>query len=480
MKRKNINNKGITLITLVITIIVIAILASVATYSGIQVIESSKLTRFTAEMKLIQDKVNEIYEDENKRNELQSDAAKIATTNDLETSLSNFNDWGYSQNINSYKKYTKADLKNIGVDDIQQENVLIDFTNRKIISCEGVKADGITYYVLEQLPNNVYNVEYDELSEVQIAKKYGNIFENNKAITDSYKNVVTIPKGFKVSSESADTIDEGIVIEDREGNQFVWIPVGEVYTNKERTNAGTIELKRYDWENNKAPENWTEDTKENHNNSYKNAIAKDIKAFIKSANDNKGYYLGRYEAGVEGYDPENIATSYNSDDVSWTGYVEKTGEKLKLVCKSGAQVWDYVTQNKASELSQNMYENQNYESDLMNGYAWDTAIEFIQTFGKDTNTSKNYASISGVSTTRGLSLTGKGKLSLTNKEDKQCNIYDMSGNAWEWSTETTNNITYPCVHRGGFCKETAAKNYTAIRHYSGASGTSAMGQRIYF
>ena len=92
MKRKNINNKGITLITLVITIIVIVILASVATYSGVQVIESSKLTRFTAEMKLIQAKINEIYEDENKKSELQKDTSKIATTSDLGTSLNNFND----------------------------------------------------------------------------------------------------------------------------------------------------------------------------------------------------------------------------------------------------------------------------------------------------------------------------------------------------------------------------------------------------
>ncbi|MCI8412163.1 MAG: hypothetical protein HFJ40_07060 [Clostridia bacterium] len=64
MKRKIKNNKGITLITLVVTVIVIGILASVATYSGIEVINSSKLTRFTTEMKLIQTKVNEIYEDE--------------------------------------------------------------------------------------------------------------------------------------------------------------------------------------------------------------------------------------------------------------------------------------------------------------------------------------------------------------------------------------------------------------------------------
>lgn len=190
MKRKKINNKGITLITLVITIIVIVILASVATYSGVQVIESSKLTRFTAEMKLIQAKINEIYEDENKKSELQKDTSKIATTSDLGTSLNNFNDWGYSQDINSYKKYTKADLKNIGVDDIQQEKVLIDFEKRKVISSEGVKADGITYYVLEQLPNSVYNVEHkgENSGKPTFEADYENMSNGKSRITISNIN----------------------------------------------------------------------------------------------------------------------------------------------------------------------------------------------------------------------------------------------------------------------------------------------------
>lgn len=209
MKRKNINNKGITLITLVITIIVIVILASVATYNGVQVIESSKLTRFTAEMKLIQAKINEIYEDENKKSELQNDTSKIATTSDLGTSLNNFNDWGYSQDINSYKKYTKADLKKIGVDDIQQEKVLIDFENRKVISCEGVKADGTTYYVLEQLPNSVYNVEYDEKNiEIPTFNISYEIIENEK-----FNIIVSI---------SGDHVNNWKIKYKKEGQNNIW------------------------------------------------------------------------------------------------------------------------------------------------------------------------------------------------------------------------------------------------------------------
>ncbi|MFR2451614.1 MAG: hypothetical protein ACLS9A_09635, partial [Clostridia bacterium] len=47
---------------------------------------------------------------------------------------------------------------------------------------------------------------------------------SNLTVTDG---TVTIPAGFKVAEDSADTIDEGIVIEDSKQNQFVWVPVSK-------------------------------------------------------------------------------------------------------------------------------------------------------------------------------------------------------------------------------------------------------------
>ena len=55
------NEKGVTLIALTVTIIVLIILASVGVTSGISTINSSKLTKFTSEMKTMQVNVNELY-----------------------------------------------------------------------------------------------------------------------------------------------------------------------------------------------------------------------------------------------------------------------------------------------------------------------------------------------------------------------------------------------------------------------------------
>ena len=77
-----------------------------------------------------------------------------------------------------------------------------------------------------------------------IADVVDKIQTDNKTVEDSNGNKITIPGGFKVvpnSPEGTDAskkvdytyngdgtpaVQDGIVIEDEEGNQFVWIPVG--------------------------------------------------------------------------------------------------------------------------------------------------------------------------------------------------------------------------------------------------------------
>ena len=59
----------------------------------------------------------------------------------------------------------------------------------------------------------------------------------NTAIKDDNGNTVTIPAGFKIASDSATKQEDGIVIEDKDGNQYVWIPVASI-TNYIRTDFG--------------------------------------------------------------------------------------------------------------------------------------------------------------------------------------------------------------------------------------------------
>ena len=264
--------------------------------------------------------------------------------------------------------------------------------------------------------------------------------ETNSTTYDIYGNKIVVPAGFKILvdettgyTENDISVTKGVVIQDKSGNEFVWVPVGTIYTNTDKTESKTITLGRYEsFVKNDAgeyvpaqtaenyatktviKEYYTEDTAENHDRD--NVIAKDIGTFCTNSISNGGYYIGRFEAGKE---------------------------NNTLICKSNKPVYNNVTQSQASSLSQNMYKDATtFTSDLINSYAWDTAIIFIQTFGgcEDYYTqsfSTNY-------TNTGIN------------NDKYCNIYDMSGNAFEFSTETssynqsfTEVLFYPTIARGG-------------------------------
>ena len=79
-------------------------------------------------------------------------------------------------------------------------------------------------------------------------------------------------------------------------------------------------------------------------------------------------------------------------------------------------------------------------SDLINSYAWDTAIVFIEKCGNNSNYSNYKRPYSGL-TTAGYS--------GTSGNDKQCNIFDMGGNVFEWSTETDHGSFKGQTMRGG-------------------------------
>ena len=275
---------------------------------------------------------------------------------------------------------------------------------------------------------------------------------DNTELQDAYGNKIVVPAGFKIVSNSdtnnATTVDKGIVIEDvtlgaTAGSQFVWIPVGKIYTDIAKTdaNAKTIELGRYEFDSNGNKSaysgSYVEEDKGATNTTLKNwgnTIAKNITNFKNSVAANGGYYIGRYEA--------RTTTKRTAEGNTLTQITEKGTD----------QIYNYVKQPQAAKLSQEMYNSNKFTSDLMNSYARDTATVFLQTCG----TNSKYSRQNSVNTT--LSQTGTNTQST---KDVQCNVYDMASNVYEWNTETSNDSSSPCVNRGGGYKH--SYNYTSIR-----------------
>ena len=302
--------------------------------------------------------------------------------------------------------------------------------------------------------------------------QYSDLYTNgNNQSGQTIVDGVTIPSGF--THIAGDRKEEGIVVADSKGNEFVWVPVTKkedgtatapyvatngMLTKKDGTQV-EIQLGRYNFntttgEPSAYSGSHTEDRSANHNPDYGNEIAINIENFKTSVEENGGYYIARYEAGVTGdtpFDISDLTDGYLAPNDTWTGY---DGDSSDIVIKSGEKVWNYVTQKKASELCINLKTSNGYTdvtSDLVNSYAWDTAIVFIQKCGTDSN----YANQVGLSTTPdNPSNLGKAILAEGNGKDKadtQCNIYDMAGNCAEWTTETYSDFSIPCVIRGGSC-----------------------------
>ena len=313
----------------------------------------------------------------------------------------------------------------------------------------------------------------------KISRLIGTVVDKNTKAEDAYGNKITIPKGFKVvahgtvagsatytySGDNIPAVQDGIVIENgTDGNQFVWVPVGTIKNKNNTTN--TITLGRYEFDSNTGAlksntpvqvasvENCTQEVTINTNykelsvfragnsatdSTAQNATARNLKEFISTTLSNGGYYIARFEA---------------------------SGTASKITSKYNQKVLVDITQPNAAKLAREMYEEVKennelvYASDLVNSYAWDTAIVFIQTYSVKTD----YASHNESNTTKAFTATGK-------NNDKYCNIWDMSGNAYEWTTEySTYAITSdfrPCVYRGGYYNADLglAINYTSYRYY---------------
>lgn len=320
--------------------------------------------------------------------------------------------------------------------------------------------------------------------EVNISTLVGKeaVTKNTKAV-DAYGNKITIPKGFKVlahgteagsatytySGDTIPAVQDGIVIENgTDGNQFVWVPVGTI-KNKDNT-TNTITLGRYSSFTATngvytpvqvaSVENYTQAVKISNkyqelstfrdgskSDGSENATARDLKTFIEMSLANGGYYIARYEA---------------------------SGDSSKIYSKYDQTVLTDIPQPIAASLAREMYgevkENNEliYASDLVNSYAWDTAIIFIQTYSTETDAS-SYASKN--------KSTSKANTGTNN--DKYCNIWDMSGNACEWTTEyytsSSSSVFYPCVYRGGYYYTAYGKAnyYTSYRDGGGTTGSNS-------
>ena len=251
---------------------------------------------------------------------------------------------------------------------------------------------------------------------------------------------VWIPEGFKVAGDSASTVQGGVVIEDKDGNQFVWVPVATIADYKRTAYSTNVATEETDTA--------TNSIKININSSisdyFTEALPEDEKTSVEIY---KGFYIGRYEAG----DKESTGTT------KATFRTSSSDTSNSVTIKADQVPYNCVTRTKAVSLAEGFATKQGYKAKtkLVSSYAWDTTIAFLQKVNSDYGERSegnyreiafSYTDITGASQTKSSSSS---VLIPTGQTTPVCNIYDMGGNVWEWTTETSSFPGYPYAVRGG-------------------------------
>ena len=232
---------------------------------------------------------------------------------------------------------------------------------------------------------------------------------------------VWVPEEFKIAKDSASTVQGGVVIEDKEGNQFVWVPVATIADYKRTWYTGWYSF-----------------------SDYLEALPEDEKTSVERY---KGFYIGRYEAG----DKESTVakTLRSSNDVTKT-----------VTIKANQAPYNYVRRTQAVSLAEGFATKQGYKAKtkLVSSYAWDTTIAFLQKVNSDYGSSSeegnyydttfSYTDITGATKTKA---SDSEVLVPTGQTTPVCNIYDMGGNVWEGTPESCSSTEYPYALRGGSC-----------------------------
>ena len=322
------------------------------------------------------------------------------------------------------------------------------------------------------------------------------------------------------------TIDTGLVIQDANGNEYVWVVVPKSLYNNTNYNSN----------NTKKPSSSTDYANieyclQQYTVTYRNGTSffdvyyaddknvgwfADATAYnnlknsmLKSVYENGGFYVGRYEAGIDTTTGTNRTSIESQVDGKYP--VPTTAP----VTKADAYPYTYVTRTQAQNLASNVNSGTKTSS-LMFGVQWDLVLAFMHNKGNiaDSTLTSNSTTIGNYcNSTFQLSQTGqyavcsnyslsstwnqstkpttnfvdssRNKIAQssdgngilvttgTSETNKVMNIYDIAGNVWEWTLELTSypGTNRPCARRGGGFYDTGSSLPAAYRSDGGTVGS---------
>ena len=291
--------------------------------------------------------------------------------------------------------------------------------------------------------------------------------------------------------------ENGLVIEDTEGNEYVWVVVPKsLYNNTDynsnnakkpssSTDYANIEycLQQYTATYRKGTRYSDTHKADTENVGWltSDEYTELKNSMLKSVYENGGFYVGRYEAGIDTTTGTNRTSIESQVDGKYP--VPTTAP----VTKADAYPYTYVTRTQAQNLASNVNSGTKTSS-LMFGVQWDLVLAFMHNKGNiaDSTLTSNSTTIGNYkdnswtiknanakySDNKGRTFTAcpnpfkkesNSSILLTTGADSSFsvqNIYDVAGNVWEWILENTSSTDLPCASRGGCFSSTGSDSPT--------------------
>ena len=347
----------------------------------------------------------------------------------------------------------------------------------------------------------VYEQDNNKKEQIYLAKK-----EQIERQLPRTKDTVPYYPDDTFEKDPDTNLNDGLVIRDSNGNEYVWIEVPKsLYANSSyNTKTTTADQKptsstdydKIEYCLHKYTDYYRRD-KNGTLTSFKDTYYSDAatgltseqyyaikQKMLKSVYENGGFWIGRYEAG--------ITTNRTASGTPAVAPLSKAG-----TVENPIYPYTYVTCSQAQTVA-NMLTTDDYTGSLMFGVQWDLVLKHIEVkevakgtalatiqnalrsnstslgnysmssfkidrgkyakFSSEGGTWKNFDTAlancvtyaNGISTKIGSNSFSNGILLTTGASDacKKMNIYDLAGNTWEWTLEYAYS-SLPCTYRGG-------------------------------
>ena len=224
---------------------------------------------------------------------------------------------------------------------------------------------------------------------------------------------ITIPAGFKIIKGDPSKINEGVVISDEAGNEFVWVPFTEeqykkhTYTELKSEETDEVVVLVDGEAHDKGWNTWLYRTYKDWSDDGGN---------LESVKKYGGFYIARYEAGI----PSSMTWIYVDPKSANRPYVVegRNTSNYAPVSKKGSQAWNYISQANAKEAARKMYNGSvAVTSQLIDGIAWDRTVDWIVETGNYTDIEKdstNYGNYANNGNDIGDKTSGLSKIKYNN------------------------------------------------------------------